>query len=268
MRLFAGWPASRGLGVLVDGLVRGRAPAPEPQIYGGPVETGFNGPHAAHSGECFGSFAGLSPLARTWQKVWMAASKQRIVAGTLGGRFLLPLPRGITGVRPSSSRVRSAICDRLQAQLDGRRVLDLFAGTGACAFEALSRGCTSALLVESQPRMAEFLRRQVAALELDDRCQLTHTDALSYLRRAASPGAEPADLVIIDPPYAEVELWSPLLVAVVASASVASDSIVVCERPTRHFPGGGLALSCPPEMRVDAIKRHGDTTLEFISLTR
>ena len=81
---------------------------------------------------------------------------QRVVSGSLGGRKLLSLPRSVTDVRPSSARVRSAIFDRLQHEVVGARVLDLFAGSGALSIEAISRGAARAVMVEQQRELARF----------------------------------------------------------------------------------------------------------------
>ncbi|WP_205633047.1 RsmD family RNA methyltransferase, partial [Enhygromyxa salina] len=106
---------------------------------------------------------------------------QRIVSGTLRGRRLLSLPNSITGVRPSSSRVRSAIFDRLQHEVVGARVLDLFAGTGALAIEAISRGAAHATLVEQQPQLIRFLDQQLDALGIHAHARVIMGDARGVL---------------------------------------------------------------------------------------
>lgn len=115
----------------------------------------------------------------------------RVVAGELGGRRL-EAPRG-SAVRPTADRVREAIFSIL-GDVGGARVLDLYCGTGALAIEALSRGAASAELVDTRTTGA---RRNVRALELEDRCTIVRADALRHLRR----GGERFDLVFCDPPY-------------------------------------------------------------------
>jgi 16S rRNA (guanine966-N2)-methyltransferase len=97
----------------------------------------------------------------------------RVVAGELKGRRLASPPRRSADVRPTSDRAREALFAIL-GDVSGARVLDLFAGTGALAIEALSRGAASAVLVDSDSRLA---RRNVEGLGLSDRCEFVRSDA-------------------------------------------------------------------------------------------
>lgn len=108
-------------------------------------------------------------------------------------------------------RVREAVFSSLGDRVDGARVLDLFAGTGSLALEALSRGASRARLVERDPKIVKLLRENVAALGVGDRAEVVPSDAL----RAASwsADAEPFDLVFVDSPY-------PLLQAAATRRSV------------------------------------------------
>lgn len=115
----------------------------------------------------------------------------RVVAGELKGRRLIA-PRGVD-VRPTSDRAREALFSML-GDVGGLDVLDLFAGTGALAIEALSRGAASATLVDTRPDPA---RANVAALGLEGRATVVAADALEFLRR----GGERFDLILCDPPY-------------------------------------------------------------------
>ena len=115
----------------------------------------------------------------------------RIIAGELGGRTLVA-PRGWK-VRPTSDRVREAIFSAL-AGVEGAVVLDLFCGTGALAIEALSRGATRAILVDTDPRLA---RRNVGDLGLGGRAEVVRADAVRFLRRRG----ERFELIFCDPPY-------------------------------------------------------------------
>jgi 16S rRNA (guanine966-N2)-methyltransferase len=119
----------------------------------------------------------------------------RVVAGTLGGRALAA-PRG-RATRPTSDRVREALFSIL-GDVAGQSVLDLFAGSGALAIEALSRGAASATLVDSAPAAVAAVRRNLADLDLEAEVRLQ--DARAFLR-AASRAAPQYDLVFLDPPY-------------------------------------------------------------------
>ena len=119
----------------------------------------------------------------------------RVVAGRLGGRRLSAPPGRST--RPTSDRVREAVFSIL-GPLDGARVLDLYAGSGALGIEALSRGAAAAVFVERDSRTAAVLRNNLTALGLD--AELRRADVLAALREARERG-ETYDLVLCDPPY-------------------------------------------------------------------
>lgn len=190
---------------------------------------------------------------------------QRVVAGSLRGRRLLPLPRSVSGVRPSSSRVRSAIFDRLQLELRDARVLDLFAGSGALAIEALSRGAASAVLVERQAKLARFLPEQISTLGLHERATVVHTDALRYLSGPSPRSQGPFDIVLVDPPYAELALYSAVLSALAEGGVLREDAVVVIEYQVRR--GRHPDIARLPGLSSEAVRTHGQTALEFFRHT-
>jgi 16S rRNA (guanine966-N2)-methyltransferase len=116
----------------------------------------------------------------------------RVVAGAFKGRRL-QAPRGAR-TRPTADRVREALFSIL-GDLEGARVLDLYAGSGALGIEALSRGAESALFVERDPRAVAAIERNLAAVGVD--ATVVRTDALRFLDRAEGS----FDLVFCDPPY-------------------------------------------------------------------
>ena len=121
----------------------------------------------------------------------------RIIAGEWRGRTILAPPG--TGTRPTGDRVRETLFSILASRIgtfDGLRVADLFAGSGALGFEALSRGAASATFVESDPRAAAAIRKNAESLGTADRIDLIGGSSLVL------PQAEPFDLVFADPPYA------------------------------------------------------------------
>jgi 16S rRNA (guanine966-N2)-methyltransferase len=141
----------------------------------------------------------------------------RVVAGELKGRTLTA-PRG-RDVRPTSDRAREALFSMV-GDVAGLDVLDLYAGTGALAIEALSRGAASATLVDLEAGAA---RANVAALELEDRAQVRAMDALEFLR-----GAGPDyDLILCDPPYRLAARLGPDLDPLMRSRLRPGGSIVV-----------------------------------------
>jgi 16S rRNA (guanine966-N2)-methyltransferase len=178
----------------------------------------------------------------------------RIVAGIAGGRRLAVPPHG---TRPTSDRVREAVFSALQARrdLEGARVLDLYAGSGALGLEALSRGAVHVRFVESDRRAAAVLRRNVEALGLPG-AQVSSADVPVVLR--GDPGL-PYDVVLADPPYAlDDAALGGVLSALVGGGWLAPAALLVVERPvTAHtpaWPAGVCALTH---------RRYGDTVVFY-----
>jgi 16S rRNA (guanine966-N2)-methyltransferase len=148
----------------------------------------------------------------------------RIVAGKFKGRRL-SAPAG-RATRPTADRVREALFSIL-GPLDGERVLDLFAGSGALGIEALSRGAADAVFVDSDPRAASAIRGNLEALGVES--AVHRRDALAFLRgqRDAS-----FDLVFLDPPYSSAsELADPL--SELLPAALSERALIVSESDKR-----------------------------------
>jgi 16S rRNA (guanine966-N2)-methyltransferase len=175
----------------------------------------------------------------------------RIVAGAAGGRQLAVPKRG---TRPTSDRVREALFSAVEAALDleGARVLDLYAGTGALGLEALSRGAAVAVLVESDAGAVAVLRKNVAAVGMPG--ATVRPGRVSAV--LAEPPAEPFDLVFADPPYA-LDPGADL-VALTANGWLAPGALVVVERARRSGPP-----DWPPPLVPGRIRRYGDTELHW-----
>ncbi|WP_022918614.1 16S rRNA (guanine(966)-N(2))-methyltransferase RsmD [Ruania albidiflava] len=176
----------------------------------------------------------------------------RIVAGRAGGhRLQVPTK----GTRPTSERVREALFSHLDhlGYTDATRVLDLYAGSGALGLEAVSRGAASATLVESARVAVAACRANAASTRLADRVQLRPVPVLRYL--AAGPPAEPFDLVLADPPYADEDV-DAVLAALAEPGWLADDALVVLERDVRSSPP-----VWPATWRVQPDRRTGETVL-------
>jgi 16S rRNA (guanine966-N2)-methyltransferase len=167
-----------------------------------------------------------------------------VIAGAYKGRRL-STPAG-QSTRPTADRVREALFSIL-GPLDGERVLDLFAGSGALGIEALSRGAEEAVFVDSDRRAVDAISRNLEAVGV--RAPVHRRDALAYLR-AASDG--PFDLVFLDPPYSSAsELAGSLSNALPAVLSKAAR--IVSESDKRN----PLELTLP---LVDE-RVYGDTRI-------
>lgn len=177
----------------------------------------------------------------------------RIVAGVAGGRRLAVPARG---TRPTTDRVREALFNVLAARrdLDGLRVLDLYAGSGALGLEALSRGAAHVVFVESDARAVAVIDRNIATVGLPGA-----TVRRATVSSVLCGGAEvPVDLVLADPPYdlpaADVDA---MLAALQRHGWVAAGTVVVLERsvsaPVPTWPAGWVPWPA---------RRYGDTRVE------
>lgn len=178
----------------------------------------------------------------------------RIVSGTAGGR-VLKVPA--SGTRPTSERVREALFSRLEhaGVVDGARVLDLYAGSGALGLEAASRGADTVVLVEHARQAAALCRSNADALGLSTRVEVIQTRVERYV--ADGPPARPFDLVLIDPPY-DLEGLDDVLASLVGPGWLAPDAVVVVERSTRTGAPGW-----PEGLVEDGLKKYGETALWF-----
>jgi len=156
-------------------------------------------------------------------------------------------------VRPTGDRVREAVFSMLGDDAEGSVVLDLFAGTGAMAIEALSRGAAGAVPVESSPAALGALRANLASLEAEGAVCLP-LDYREAVRRLSAKGRT-FDLVFLDPPYGKglVGLSAGLLSR---AGILAPGAVVVAERASRD-----PAETLPAEWRERAERRYGDTRI-------
>ncbi|MEU7282752.1 16S rRNA (guanine(966)-N(2))-methyltransferase RsmD [Streptomyces sp. NPDC045431] len=161
----------------------------------------------------------------------------RVIAGVAGGRRLA-VPPG-QGTRPTSDRAREGLFSTWEAllgTLDGIRVADLYAGSGAVGLEALSRGAAHALLVEADARAARTLRENVRGLGLPG-AEVRHGKAEQIVTGPAP--TTPYDVVFLDPPYAVADGdLGEILLTLRAQGWLADDALVTVERSTRggEFP--------------------------------
>lgn len=175
----------------------------------------------------------------------------RIIAGTLRGRRLA-VPRA--GTRPTSDRVREALFSALTASgdVDGAIVLDLFAGSGALGFEALSRGARRLLAVEASRTAADLVRANARALGV--RAEVHAGKVSTFL---AKPPPVAVDLVLMDPPYDYAGVDADLR-TLATGGWLAPHARVVVERSTRT-----PAPVFPPGLADVQSRRYGETTVWF-----
>ena len=178
----------------------------------------------------------------------------RIISGVAGGRRL-KVPA--TGVRPTGDRAREGLFNSLGSllDLDGARVLDLYAGSGALGLEALSRGAAEAVFVESGPRVLPVLRDNLATVGLPG----GRVVAGSVPTVVAGPAPAVFDLVLADPPYAvDVAEVLDLLRALVGGGWLAPEAVVVVERSSRERP-----WEWPTPLQGLRDRRYGEAVLRY-----
>lgn len=156
----------------------------------------------------------------------------RVITGTARGRRLGELKGQET--RPTTGKVKEGVFSALQFDIEGRRVLDLFAGTGQMGIEALSRGAKSCVFVDQRRDAAQLVRDNLAVCGLAEKAQVVCGDAMGYLASLRSK----YDLIFLDPPYADDSLER-------AIAHIARFDIL--------SPRGIIVAECPAEKSLPAL---------------
>ena len=148
----------------------------------------------------------------------------RVITGTARGRKLKELPGLDT--RPTTDKVKESIFNIVQFDVEGRRVLDLFGGTGQMGIEALSRGAERCTFVDLRKEAAAVIRENLAHCGLADKARVVQGDSMAFL----SGCKEKFGLVFLDPPY-RTGLLEKTLEAIAAIDIVVENGIIVCESP-------------------------------------
>lgn len=144
----------------------------------------------------------------------------RVITGTARGCRLETLPG--MGTRPTAEKVKEGLFSAIQFEIEGRQVLDLFAGSGQLGIEALSRGAAGCIFVDRETAAVPIIRQNLQRAGLSSAAQVISTDAMSYLQRPK----EKFDIVFLDPPYAS-GLLRPALEQVVPH--MRPGGLIVCE---------------------------------------
>jgi 16S rRNA (guanine(966)-N(2))-methyltransferase RsmD len=178
----------------------------------------------------------------------------RIIAGQLKGRRLKAAKW--EGLRPTSDKLRETLFNILSPRIDGARVVDGFAGTGAVGIEALSRGVAHVLFIEQDRRAAALIASNLALCGVKQGYTIEYGDVALVLRRLS--GDTERDLVLLDPPY-DIDPDTVTQAVEAAAGVLTADGLVVLERASRRdfeVPAGLTRLR-------DVVS--GDSTLTFMS---
>ena len=180
----------------------------------------------------------------------------RVITGTARGHRL-KTPEG-NDVRPTTDRIKEAIFSVIQFDIEGRRMLDLFAGSGQMGIEALSRGAGSAVFVDNSSESTAVVRENLKRCGMSNSAAVVQSDAQTYLTPRA--GREEFDFAFLDPPYRKGILQSVL------------PSVVSVMKP-----GGAIICECPLEeelpesvgrFRVDRKYRYGKIKVTFYRIPK
>ncbi len=180
------------------------------------------------------------------------SGRLRIIGGRWRGRKI-PFA-AFAGVRPTPDRVRETVFNWLQGWIEGSRCLDLFAGSGAFGFEALSRGAAAVVLVEQDLRVVQVLQKSAELLGAEH-LEVVWCDAADYLQRAPAPARERGfDIAFLDPPYRDrVSHWARRLAG---SGLLARPAWIYLEAPSR-LEAERLATELPPDWELLRSKASG-----------
>lgn len=178
----------------------------------------------------------------------------RIIAGSARGRTF-EAPKG-RDTRPTLDRVRENVFNILQMKVRGAKVLDLFSGSGAMAFEAISRGAEQAVLVDCD-RAANAVQRQNAEkLRMDAQCRILHCDWQLAVRQLEAAG-EKFQVVFLDPPYAMHDM-SPVMYSL--RPLLMEDAVILLEHEAATFP------STPDGFDLYDSRKYGIAGVSFFRL--
>jgi 16S rRNA (guanine966-N2)-methyltransferase len=175
----------------------------------------------------------------------------RIIAGQQKGRRI-SAGKG-SGIRPTSDRVRETIFNVLRGEVEGKRVLDLFAGAGGLGLEALSRGAAWVTFVDSSSRSINLLKRNLERLNLESCSAVIKLDGLKALKRLE----ESFDLIFADPPYGKGFIQRTVD-SLVESRTLRPGGILVLEHHKREI------FDCPQELSPLKQSKFGDTVVCFL----
>ncbi|MCL2391506.1 MAG: 16S rRNA (guanine(966)-N(2))-methyltransferase RsmD [Oscillospiraceae bacterium] len=145
----------------------------------------------------------------------------RIISGTARGRKLKE-PIG-SATRPTSDMVKESVFNIIQFDIEGRKVLDLFAGTGQLGIEALSRGASEAVFVDNSQDAVKLIWSNLNTCEFSDSAKVLAIDALRYLERE-----EQFDIIFLDPPYGS-DLIEKTLAKIIEFDKLNANGIIICE---------------------------------------
>lgn len=181
----------------------------------------------------------------------------RIIAGKYGGRRLVSFKAD--HIRPTTDRVKESVFNKLQAEMDGARVLDLYSGTGNLAFEALSRGAVSVEAVEMSKKSIAIIRDNARLLGVGAELTITNADVL---KRLSKPDERAFDIVFADPPFTE-KLAHETLSALARSSVFGPESLLMIEASSHERVDQVYLDSNRGDLVLTDRRDYGDKQISF-----
>lgn len=181
----------------------------------------------------------------------------RIITGKAKGIRLVTLEGDAT--RPTAERVKEAVFSMFQFDIEGRRVLDLFAGSGQLALEAISRGAAEAVLVDKSKDAIKVINTNIAKTRSAEQCRVYCLDWKDYTRRFSG---EKFDIIFLDPPYA-AGLYAPALSALIDGNMLKPTSLIVCESDSSEIFAKDASLA--KKFREVKVSRYSRTVITVLS---
>ena len=182
----------------------------------------------------------------------------RIITGTAKGTVLKTLAGDAT--RPTAERVKEAVFSMLQFNIEDRAVLDLFSGSGQMGLEALSRGASSAILVDKSRDAVKIIEDNAKKTRLFEKCTIVQSDYLDFIKRNAG---KRFDIIILDPPYAK-GFYVPALKAMLSYDMIKRSSIIVCESGAEEIFGDDVDLKS--KLTIVKQTKYASTYITLLSL--
>lgn len=155
--------------------------------------------------------------------------KMRVIAGKCKGRKLKQVPG--TSTRPTIDKIKEAVFHKIGPYFDGGTCLDLFAGSGSLAIEALSRGIDEAICIDSSQAAIRTIRKNVTDLQLKEQCHIYRNDALRALKTLHKK-KKSFDLICIDPPYGS-DIYEQVMTYIIEYKLVKEDGYIYIEYPSK-----------------------------------
>lgn len=182
----------------------------------------------------------------------------RVITGKAKGT-ILKTPQG-DSTRPTAERVKEAVFSILQFDIEGRRVLDLFAGTGQMGIEALSRGAAEAVFVDKSKDAVKMINENIQKAKLTETAKVFQADYLNFIKQNSNRAF---DIIILDPPYAQ-KMYAPALLAMLDESIIKPTTIIVCESGSEEIFEENENLK--NYFNVEKQSKYGSTVITLLKL--